>query len=95
MGLIAITKAALRSRRQAYQRTFCNPIGDVVLVDLAQFCHANKSCFNADPRITAFREGQRSVWLRIAAHCHLTQEQQIMLYSAGLPTIASQGDTDA
>lgn len=39
--------------------------GAAMLADLSEFCRANESTFNADPRIHALLEGRREVWLRI------------------------------
>lgn len=36
-----------------------------MLADLAKFCRANESTFDADPRIHALLEGRREVFLRI------------------------------
>ena len=36
-----------------------------MLADLADFCRANESTFNADPRVHALLEGRREVFLRI------------------------------
>lgn len=43
-----------------------NPLGQVVLWDLAQRCHAAVSTQAADPHETSFRNGQRAVFLYIA-----------------------------
>lgn len=70
----------LARRRTAYVRTFTGPFSDEVLADLAKFCRANESCFHADPRVHAVAEGRREVWLRIAKHLNLTDEQLWTLY---------------
>ena len=62
-------------RRNAYCKTFLNPYGADVLEDLARFCRANESTFNADARLHAVAEGRREVWLRIQKHLQLTDEQ--------------------
>lgn len=36
-----------------------------MLADLAKFCRANETTFDADPRIHALLEGRREVFLRI------------------------------
>lgn len=71
----------LRHRKSAYQQTFTSIPGQQVLMDLAQFCRANQSCFDADPRIHAVAEGRREVWLRIINHLHLTTPQLFALYT--------------
>jgi len=58
----------LRTRKRAYQLVFASQAGKLVLEDLAQFCRAEQSCFDADPRLHAVLEGRREVWLRIVAH---------------------------
>ncbi len=50
-----------------------------VLLDLAEFCRANESCFHEDPRMHAALEGRREVWLRIQEHIHLTPAQLMAL----------------
>ena len=82
---MAISWAAwnfLRDRARDYQRKFPNPADDRVLRDLAKFCRANESTFNADPRIHAALEGRREVWLRIANHLHLSPEQLYLIYNS-------------
>lgn len=65
----------LFQRKRAYQLWFGSPAGQEVLRDLAQFCRADKSCFDPDPRVHAGLEGRREVWLRIMEHLHLSPEQ--------------------
>jgi hypothetical protein len=52
-----------------------------VLKDLARFCRAHESTFDADPRVQANLDGRREVWLRLAHHLQLTPEQLWELYS--------------
>ncbi len=47
----------------------------MVLADFCEFCHYSKSTFDPDPRVAAFKEGQRSVLLRILEHTTLSQEE--------------------
>lgn len=67
----------LRRRRNAYQLKFpkANRANDLVLMDLAKFCRARKSCFHADPRMEAILIGRNEVWLRIMNHLNLTTEE--------------------
>lgn len=65
----------LSRRRTAYVKTFANPVGEEVLRDLAKFCRATESTFNADPRIHAVLEGRREVWLRIQTYLNLSDEE--------------------
>lgn len=67
-GLYRRTVDFLRTRKRAYQLVFASNAGKIVLEDLAQFCRAEASCFDPDPRINAALEGRREVWLRICAH---------------------------
>lgn len=72
----------LSRRRTAYVQTFCNPPGEEVMKDLAKFCRAWDSTFHQDPRAHAVAEGRREVFLRIAKHINLTDEQLYKLYGA-------------
>lgn len=71
----------LRGRKRAYQLTFKSPAGEEVLQDLAKFCRANSTAFDADPRVHAALEGRREVWLRIQAHLNLSSEQLMDLFA--------------
>lgn len=75
---MALTRTGLDvtvEQRQAAYRAI--PVD--VLVDLAEFCRANESCFHQDPRVHAALEGRREVWLRIQEHVHLTPAQLMAL----------------
>lgn len=77
----------LSRRRTAYVKVFLSSaFGDEVLTDLAKFCRANESTFHPDARAHAVAEGRREVWLRIARHLNLSDEQLWALYGATLPT---------
>jgi len=78
----------LARRRTVYVKTFMNPYGEEVLVDLARFCRAHDTTFHADPRAHAVAEGRREVWLRIQRHLQLTDDQLWQLY--GSPTSNSK-----
>jgi hypothetical protein len=56
-----------------------------VLLDLAEFCRANESCYHEDARRHAVLEGRREVWLRIQTHIHLTPAQLMALYMGRPP----------
>ena len=76
-------RQAVLVRRYAYLKTF-DPKGvqsGAVLKDLARFCRAHESTFDADPRAHALAEGRREVWLRIQNHLKLSPEQLWSLYS--------------
>ena len=80
MSLFDEAQAFLFKRRTAYNTTFRNPFGEVVLEDLAKFCRANESTGHSDPAIAARLDGRREVWLRIQHHLRLTEEQLWQLY---------------
>ncbi len=68
-------KEFLRTRGQSYRLTFKGVHADRVLDDLARFCRANDSTFNKDPRVEGILQGRREVWLRIAAHLNMTEDE--------------------
>ena len=82
MNLIDKARQFLGRRRTAYIKTFSGPFGVEVLEDLAKFCRAHESTFHADPRAHAVAEGRREVFLRIARHMQLSDEQLWALYGA-------------
>lgn len=73
----------LRRRSRGYGQTFMTGPGNIVLQDLAKFCRANETTFDADPRIHAVLEGRREVWLRIQQHLNLSPSQLYTLYNGG------------
>lgn len=64
------------NRQKAYQETFKKDVllAQQVLSDLAKFCRAGESTFDADPRLHALKEGRREVWLRIQENLELNSE---------------------
>lgn len=71
-----------RQRKAAYQLAFGGAHGPRVLEDLKIFCCAERSYFDVDPRLHAFLEGRRQVYLRIQEHlCH-DPEKLYELYRA-------------
>lgn len=70
-------------RADAYREIFRGPLGERVLVDLARFCRAQRSCFHEDPRVHAALEGRREVFLRIQHHLRLTDEELWNLLERG------------
>lgn len=90
MNLIEAAQRFLHRRRQAYIQTFLNPVGEEVLEDLARFCRAHESTFNADPRAHAVAEGRREVWLRIQKHLKLTDDQLWNLYGSKVPSTTKE-----
>jgi len=71
-SLIEQARDFLFRRRTAYVKTFLNPFGDEVLRDLAKFCRAHATTFHA--------EGRREVFLRIAHHLNLSEDELWRLY---------------
>lgn len=65
--------------QRAYHAIFQpeSPVGKLILQDLAIFCRANQSTFNADPRIHALLEGRREVYQHI--HDQLTLSSHELL----------------
>lgn len=82
-------KRYLAERRTAYVRTFDTPFGAEVLADLAKFCRAQESTFHPDARVHAVAEGRREVWLRIAQHLNLSEEDLWRAYG-GAPVVISK-----
>lgn len=78
---IQIAKDFLFQRKRAYVTTFRNPIGEQVLADLSRFCRADKSTFHADSHMAARLDGRREVWLRIAGHLNMTEDELWKIYS--------------
>lgn len=70
----------LNHRKRAYQLTFGGPSGKAVLEDLAIFCRAAESTFDANDRTHAALEGRREVWLRIQQHLGMSAEELALLY---------------
>lgn len=70
----------LGQRRRAYQLALAGEAGKAVLADLAKFCRARETAFHTDPRTHALLEGRREVWLRIAHHLNLTEDELWKIY---------------
>lgn len=75
--------AEISCRKQAYQLVANQPAGQIVIRDLAEFCMAYESCYDADARIHARKEGRRDVWLRLQAHLKLTDDQLFAIATGG------------
>lgn len=84
----------IRHRRAAYCQTFMADSAQAVLEDLAKFCRADRSCFDADPRLHAVAEGRREVWLRIQQHLHLSPEELFAIFSGRKITRAQLMEPD-
>lgn len=83
-GLLRVMNV-LHGRAQDYRDVFSCPAGERVLADLARFCRAHESTFNAEARAHAVAEGRREVWLRIERNLQLNDEQIWALYGLGKP----------
>ena len=68
-------KRFLSTRKQAYRQTFKGVHGERVMADLIKFCRAKTSTFHPDARTEGVLQGRREVWLRIAAHMNLSEEE--------------------
>jgi hypothetical protein len=86
--LLTFAVRALLSPRDSYAFTFIgpdgrpNPVADEVLADLRSYCGIHKGGIvvspvtrTADPIATAYRAGQRDVFLRIAGFIGLDEAQ--------------------
>ena len=96
---MSLREAALRTldfvrrRKQNYQRTFMNPIGQEVLRDLADWCRANETCvIPGDRDRTLILEGRREVWLRIQQHLNLSANHLFELYTNKPITLTESGN---
>lgn len=74
--------AFLMTRQRGYITTFRNPVGEVVLADLARFCRAHESTYNVNERLEGIMQGRRDVWLRIAQHLNLSSDELWKLYGS-------------
>jgi len=84
MNIPEVVKTFLRSRRQAYITVFTGPAGEAVLKDLARFCRAHSSTWNANPALSDKLDGRREVILRIFEHINLTEDQLYKLYGRNI-----------
>lgn len=84
--LVDRAKMLLASRRTNYVRTFKNPVGRVVLKDLAKFCRAHESTGHSDPTVAARLDGRREVWLRIQHNLNLSDSELWSIYGKKTPT---------
>ena len=75
LEVIQKAKDFLRTRGQAYRLVFKGVHAEIVMTDLAKFCRANESTFHKDPKVEGIMQGRREVWLRIAVHLNLTEDQ--------------------
>lgn len=80
--MIEWAKSLLRNRAVAYQRVFLGhgADSDAVLQDLAKFCRASETTYHEDHRLSDILIGRREVFLRIAHHLQLTENELWALY---------------
>lgn len=57
-----------------YRECFTSPAGEKVLKDL-EAAYGNRISFSSDPYATAYKEGQRSLYLRIISMIKERKEQ--------------------
>lgn len=73
--------AFLGERQRAYLLAFGEVAGKAVLVDLAKFCRADRTCvIPGDRDRTYVLEGRREVYLRIRDHLDRTTEELVEKY---------------
>jgi hypothetical protein len=75
LSILDKARRFLGERRYAYRTTFKGPVAEIVLKDLATFCHAQASTFHPNDRAHVLAEGHREVWLRISAHLNLSEAE--------------------
>lgn len=82
MDLLERGLELLRHRSASYRDVFLGhgQSSDDVLQDLAKFCYAYRSTFHVEHTISDRLDGRREVWLRIAQHLHLDEEQLWEIY---------------
>lgn len=71
----------LKLRSRAYRLTFQNSGSNDVLKDLARFCRAGKTPFQADDRRTYVAIGRQEVFQRILDHLHLSPDELYKIYN--------------
>lgn len=71
--------ARLKQRRADYRAVFAGEAGRRVLADLYSFCLMDQPSFAADPHVTAFNEGRRRVFLRLAALLRMSERDLLNL----------------
>jgi len=85
---ISAQQAALRARREAYNRVFRGNAMfgdiDIVMGDLKRFCRGNGTPWDADPRVHALLTGRFEVYTRIIQHVNLSFDDLWELYSGGI-----------
>lgn len=79
------TKVMLQAKGESYRRllggTPMEGDREKVMLDLAKFCRAYESTFDANQRIHAVLEGRREVWLRIADFLNLDRDALFVKYT--------------
>ncbi len=75
--------AFLQRRKDSYRIFVAQPAGREVLRDLAEFCRAHATTYDADPRLDARMQGRRDVWLRIEQHLRLPADELYRIATGG------------
>lgn len=80
---ISRTLEFLGFRKRSYQLCFPKDqrAQDIVLKDLAMFCHINEECPHTDPLLIGEWLGRRAVFLRVQRHLYLSPEELFAIYS--------------
>lgn len=76
--------------KSLYHAVFTSPQGKELLADLIPYCHGRRTTFDADPRVHAFKEGQRDVLMRIVELTNLSIEEIYQL--RGMGRVRTPGD---
>ena len=81
-----LDRVLLRQKgRAAYRQVFSRPGADLVLADLAIFCHATETTHVLnDPTGSAQLEGRRQVWLRIQKMLRASDDEMRARIARGL-----------
>lgn len=76
---LEVAKSFIFNRQKAYQEVFKkeSEMAKIVMADLAKFCRAEESSFNADPRVHALIEGRREVYLRIMMQLNKSSQELV------------------
>lgn len=88
--MATLTWGLFKQLNGAYRQMLRQPAGQLILADLAEFCHATgTSVVKGDEFMTHFNEGKRAVWNRIQHRLHLTDDE---LYAIMGGTTVQRGD---
>lgn len=77
-----LTPERMLEYKRSYQQACGSETTALMMEDLADFCCADRSCFNYDPYIHAVLAGRREVWIRIQQHLNLTPDELLDIFGA-------------